>query len=128
MSDHYVTLVMKISTEHTMDADAEKAVQFLRLKEIAGRATNEELSFKPGAKFQSVMVYPDARILELISNEIKILKGRQIFSEMEGAEFQLICNQCNKSFDGFQSPVIEVIDSFHQSVNEVFKCTDCGFE
>ena len=129
MSDHFVTLVIKNSTPQTLDSDSEKIVQLLVLNKLVDpNSASDDLSYKPGLNFQSIMAFPDHHLLALTSNEVKILKGRQIFSEMEGAEYQLTCRQCKSLFDGFESPVVDVIDSFHQSVNEIFRCPNCGFE
>lgn len=128
MSDHYVTLVVQRTTEDTVEADAKQLIHFLIENKIVVKMPTEDLKFKPGPDFESIVTEPDLRTLTLSWNEAEILKGRQIFSEAECAEFQLTCNRCHENFDGFKSPTIDVIGAFSEDTGDVFKCSKCGFE
>lgn len=125
MSDSFTTLVFQKSTKDSFEEDSRRLRDFLLNNGILITSEDDmENVYRPGPRADQTVSSPHFTGFDLLMNQAEILKGRHIFSEMEGAEFFLTCRKCSTTFDGLKSPVIELLDLFLES-DPLFVCPDC---
>ena len=128
MSDNYTTLTFQNSNDNTFEADSQKLVDYLVLKNLLIKnARDEENIYRPGLKFLNILENPEY-YHHVNWNYAEILKGRQIFSEAEGAHFTLRCDGCHITFEGLDSPIDTLLDDFYKNTNDEFICPECGYK
>lgn len=119
------TLCFQDATRDTYLDESLKIREFLLERGIIAHDLKlEEGHFAAGASAQDAVDHPFCR--DLLWNHVEILTGRQIFSELEGAKFELRCRGCMLCHDGFKAPVIVILDGLTAGANESFTCPACG--
>ena len=146
MSDVFSILVVKSSTEKSCDKDSQKLHQYLFDRQIL---IYEGTLLKPGPRSIDIIEpHPELSLeeqanikkfcyennfdlpkpfshFEVSHNIVEFLIKRSIFSEAECAEFHLICKNCKAGFNGFESPVVELLNEFHHGIDSSFECAHC---